>query len=210
MEHRGYVLATGSGEHAHKLLKWFERLTGFKVELHSIHIDEIRSEGSKMVGVVPLPRRCSLVVVLQNPSETLNIMRRDLFPELQVGVWDTELLLVIPFAVTRLPEFDGIFLFHSPVRVYLERQRSLAGFLVLIREGCTVRVFCFFQLAFDPGEETLRGSAHFDLRCPNKGLRLQRGLHERVSTKSWDLILFGNLRSIGNYRILHYGRVHRG
>lgn len=76
--------------------------------------------------------------------------------QVQVCVWDTELLLIIPFAVTGLPEsiphtlgmvkrneggqnlLDGIFLFHGPVGVHLERQRSLVRFVLIWDDGCAV------------------------------------------------------------------------
>ena len=98
----------------------------------------------------------SLIVVLENPSKTFDVVCCDpgmkfsalrvhieldcvLFPELQVGVRDAELLLIIPFTITRLPEsmlkivrivmecgeckhsLDGVLLFHGPIRVHLER-----------------------------------------------------------------------------------------
>ena len=63
----------------------------------------------------------SLVIVVEDPSETFDVMCCDpgnfvsaplmhhrlahaLFPEFQVGVRNTELLFVIPFTVTGLPE----------------------------------------------------------------------------------------------------------
>lgn len=47
----------GSGEHTHELLEWLEWLAEIKFNVHMLDVDEICSEGGKMVRVIPLPRR---------------------------------------------------------------------------------------------------------------------------------------------------------
>ena len=78
-----------------------------------------------MVGVVPLPRRRSLVVVLEHPAKSLDVGLDDpvkrnqvsrpptvacrgrdnlLAPEFDVAQLDAELLAVVPLLVTGLPK----------------------------------------------------------------------------------------------------------
>ena len=80
-----------SGEHAHKLLEWLKWLTKIELDIHMLNSKEICGEGGEMVGVVPLPRRSlvfvrillemddanrahSLVVVMEDPSKTFDVM----------------------------------------------------------------------------------------------------------------------------------------
>jgi hypothetical protein len=45
----------GGGENTHKLLERFEWLAEVKLEIHTVNVDKIGSEGGEMVRVVPLP-----------------------------------------------------------------------------------------------------------------------------------------------------------
>ena len=67
-----------SGEHAHKLLERFKRLTRIELDIHVFDVDEICGEGSKMVGIIPLPRRS--LVFCKNTLWQRRIIRVQLTP----------------------------------------------------------------------------------------------------------------------------------
>lgn len=99
VEYFRYMLSTRRWENAHELLEWLGRPPHIKLDVHVPYVDEVGSEGCKMIWIVPMPGRRSLVIVLQNPSHTFHIMLGDLFPKLDVPILNAELLTIITLLV---------------------------------------------------------------------------------------------------------------
>lgn len=63
----------GRREDTHQLFVRSEWRANFELDVQVGEIDEVGSERREVVGIVPLPRRCALEVILQNPAESLDI-----------------------------------------------------------------------------------------------------------------------------------------
>ena len=115
--------ARSSREDSHELFVGLEWLSKGELHLERSDVVEVGSERSKVVWVVPLPGGClihgnqpnvsnnsrrkmahPLVVVVQNPGQSLNVLLSDPLPELFVGRLSTELLPVIAILISRFPE----------------------------------------------------------------------------------------------------------
>lgn len=84
----------GSRENTHELFVGFEGLPQFEADVHLVQLLEVSSKRREMIGIEPLPRRrlyprksavfsrsimltYSLVIIMQNPSHTFDVVFRD-------------------------------------------------------------------------------------------------------------------------------------
>ena len=68
-----YGVTTLLWKHRHQLLErtaWFAK---GEVDLDSVAVDQIRSEGRVVEGIIPVPAHTALVVVVIYPLQTFNI-----------------------------------------------------------------------------------------------------------------------------------------
>lgn len=115
------------GENTHQLLVRPERSALFELDIELAELEEVAREGREVVRVVPLPRRGSLVVVFEDPAQSLDVAFDDTvhgerarrerrshekgeklgysrLAELDIAQFGSELLSVVSLLVSRFPQ----------------------------------------------------------------------------------------------------------